>query len=116
MLGKINANMITQMVKEAAGKVEEPPMAQVVLMGVGTVFVGLICIVILCKIIGAFRNAGKKTSEEDRASVVNAAPAATAAPAVIENRQEIIAAVSAVAAEELGTDVSAIRIISFKKI
>jgi len=35
---------------------------------------------------------------------------------VIENRQEIIAAVSAVIAEELGTDISAIRIHSFKKI
>ena len=40
----------------------------------------------------------------------------TSAPAVIENRQEIIAAVSAVIAEELGTDISAIRIHSFKKI
>ena len=34
----------------------------------------------------------------------------------IENRQEIIAAVSAVIAEELGTDVSAIRVLSFKKL
>ena len=34
----------------------------------------------------------------------------------VENRQEIIAAVSAVVAEELGTDISAIRILSFKKI
>ena len=34
----------------------------------------------------------------------------------IENRQEIIAAVSAVIAEELGTDINALRIISFKKI
>ena len=42
------------------------------------------------------------------------APAASAQP--IENRQEIIAAVSAALAEEMGTDISAIRIHSFKKI
>ena len=34
----------------------------------------------------------------------------------IPNRQELIAAVSVALAEELGTDVSGIRILSFKKI
>ena len=43
-------------------------------------------------------------------------PAAVPAPAPIENRGEIIAAVSAALAEEMGTDISAIRILSFKKI
>ena len=42
--------------------------------------------------------------------------AAPVAAQPIQNRQEIIAAVSAALAEELGTDVSAIRILSFKKI
>ena len=48
----------------------------------------------------------------------NTAPAAApvAAPAPIENRQEIIAAVCAAVAEENGTDISAIRVISFKKL
>ena len=41
-------------------------------------------------------------------------PAAAAAPDAIPNRQELIAAISAALAEELGTDVSAIRILSFK--
>jgi uncharacterized membrane protein YvbJ len=45
-----------------------------------------------------------------------AAPAPVAAPAVIENRQEIIAAVTAVCAEEMGKDISALRVISFKKL
>ena len=85
----------------------------VVIMGIGTVFVGLICIVIICKLRSFFCNIGNKTSQSNDAV---AAPTAVATPAVIENRQEIIAAVSAVAAEELGTDISAIRIISFKKI
>lgn len=83
----------------------------VVSMGIGTVFVGLICIIILCKIVGLFF----RTKKED-----SVAPAVVAAPVasnpVIENRQEVIAAVSAVLAEELGTDINALRIHSFKKI
>ena len=82
----------------------------VVVLGVGTVFVGLISIIILCKIIGLFCGSGEKKAE------VVAAPVAQAVSQPIQNRQEIIAAVSAALAEELGTDVSAIRILSFKKI
>ena len=85
----------------------------VVVMGIGVVFIGLICIVILCKIMSAvcmLANKGEKTETvaTPSASIPTAQP--------IENRQEIIAAVSAVLAEELGTDVSALRILSFKKI
>jgi Na+-transporting methylmalonyl-CoA/oxaloacetate decarboxylase gamma subunit len=88
---------------------KEVPNWFVVVMGVGTVFVGLICIIILCKIVALFCKE-KKTAEikEEKAVVVADAP--------IENRQEIIAAVAAVCAEELGTDVSALRIHSFRKI
>lgn len=81
-------------------------------MGMGTVFVGLICLIIICKIVGFFCNIGKKEQTA-------AAPAVVAALAVadsIPNKQELIAAVSAAVAEELGTDVSAIRITSFKKL
>ena len=85
----------------------------VVVMGVGTVFVGLICIIILCKIMGAFF-AGTSKAKEKPAAPVAVAPAAQ--NTVIENRQEIIAAVTAVAAEEMGKDISAIRVISFKKL
>lgn len=112
MLEKINANMMMLLEKQ----VEEPSTIQTVIMGIGTVFLGLLCIVILCKIIGAFCNAGKKSSDETVSQVANLAPATAPAQAVIENRGEIIAAISAVAAEELGTDVSAIRILSFKKL
>ena len=85
----------------------------VVALGIGTVFVGLICIVILCKIIGLFCGATKKSEATPAVSVANTAPVANQP---IQNRQEIIAAVSAAVADELGTDVSAIRILSFKKI
>lgn len=84
----------------------------VVVMGIGTVFVGLICIVVLCKIMGLFFLNSDKN--EKNTAKVTAVPAAQSA--VIENRQEIIAAVTAAAAEEMGKDVSAIRVISFKKL
>lgn len=85
----------------------------IVVMGIATVFVGLICIIILCKIIGAICMAAEK---KNTAEPQNTASAVAAAPVQTENRQEIIAAVSAAVAEELGTDVGAIRILSFKKI
>jgi len=88
----------------------EPSNLFVVCLGIGVVFIGLICIVILCKILSAVCALGNKNTNAS-------APATTANVAKpIENRQEIIAAVSAALAEELGTDVSAIRILSFKKI
>ncbi len=87
------------------------PNALVVAMGVGTVFIGLICIVIICKIMSAVLAPKAEKTEE-----VKAAPAIENKPVVIENRQEIIAAVAAVIAEELGTEVEALKIHSFKKI
>lgn len=94
----------------------EPSMLFVVGLGVATVFIGLICIIILCKILSAVCRLGEGKSDNP-----SPAPAATPVPVAvaeekIENRQEIIAAVSAVIAEELGKDISAIRILSFKKI
>lgn len=87
--------------------------AFVVVLGVGVVFIGLICIIILCKIMSAICSlAGKENKNEPKTAIAPAA--ATAQP--MENRQEIIAAVSAVIAEELGTDVGAIRVLSFKKL
>lgn len=86
------------------------PDSFVVAIGIGTVFIGLICIVILCKIVSFFCNIGTKKTETTPAT------ATVAQNIPIENRQEIIAAVSAAVAEELGTDISALRILSFKKI
>ena len=86
-----------------------------VILGITVVFAGLICIIIVCKITSAFCLLGQKDKSEVKVAPKAPAPKATA-PAVIENRQEIIAAVSAVIAEELGTDISAIRIHSFKKL
>lgn len=85
----------------------------VVVLGVGTVFVGLICLILLCKIVGLFCGLNKR---QEKSSPVTSVATPTAISEPIENRQEIIAAVSAAIAEELGTDISALRILSFKKI
>lgn len=79
----------------------------VVLMGVGTVFFGLICLIILLWVMGKlFRGV------EEHAS-----PAPAAVPERVNaNGGEILAAISAAIAEELGTDVSAFRIVSVKKL
>ncbi len=87
--------------------------AFIVGLGFGVVFIGLICIVLLCKIVSAvcIISEGKKAEDVTPARVD-----APVAAQPIQNRQEIIAAVSACVAEELGTDISAIRVLSFKKI
>ena len=92
----------------------EPSNLFVCLLGIGTVFIGLICLILLCKIVGLLTNKKTAVSETSSATAVSAIPA-TKVSQTIENRQEIIAAVSAAIAEELGTDISALRILSFKK-
>ena len=89
----------------------------VIVMGLGTVFIGLISIIILCKLLGAVCSIMEGKSTQTPAP---AAPAvATPAPAPTKsttNRQEVIAAIGVAIAEELDVDVSAIRITSIKKI
>ena len=90
--------------------------SNVVLLGLGIVFVGLICIVILCVLMGKVVRLLEK-GEAPAGAVTPDIPMATAAPAAeIPNRQELVAAISCCLAEELGTDVSAIRIVSLKKV
>ena len=82
----------------------------VCLMGMGTVFFGLICLIALTTIMGKI--VGGR-------AVPAAMPAPAAAPvsaAAEPNRQELVAAVSAAIAEELGTDITGIRIVSLKKL
>ena len=84
----------------------------VILLGMGTVFVGLICIVFLCKLMSYF--VGKMNTEDAPKQEASAPVQNTAAP--IANRQEIIAAACAVIAEETGSDVKNIRVVSFKRV
>ena len=80
----------------------------VVVMGLGTTFVGLICIIVLCSLLGVICKALVKE---------NKAPVAKAKNLPMpENKQEILAAVCAVIAEELGTEVEALKVVSFKRV
>lgn len=93
------------------------PIWIVVLLGMGIVFVGLICIVILCVLMGkVVRLLEKKEAPAAPAPVAAPAAPAAAPAAEIPNRQELVAAISCCLAEELGTDVSAIRIVSLKRV
>ena len=93
----------------------EPSIPFVILMGVGIVFIGLICIILLTTAMSAVcRSMGDKTPAPAPAAAVPAAPAARAE--AIPNRQAMIAAIAVAVAEEMGTDPSGIRILSVKKL
>lgn len=81
----------------------------VCLMGIGTVFVGLVCLIALTMLLGRILSGTQKT-----AAVPAPVPAVSAAPEA--NREELVAAISAALAEELGTDITGIRILSLKKL
>lgn len=79
----------------------------VVVMGIATVFVALILIIGLCYLLAL------ACKEKESKSEPVAAPVSEE---TIPNRAEFVAAVSAAIAEYSGTDASAIRILSIKKI
>ncbi len=82
----------------------------VILIGLAIVFVGLLCIILLCKLMSlicsAFSSEKKNVSNKPEGAPSSSIP----------NRGEFIAAVSAAIAEESGEDVSSIRILSVKKL
>lgn len=82
----------------------------VCLMGIGTVFVGLVCIILLVTLMSYVC---RKSDAKSVSPAPVAAPTDAPKPAI---RPELIAAVSAAIAEDMGTDISAIRIISMKQI
>lgn len=81
-------------------------------MGMGVTFVGLICLIGLIYLQSMIF--GEKPKP-----VPTAVPACAPIPAqseAIANRGELVAAISAALAEDMGVDVTAIRILSMKKI
>lgn len=122
-LGYYHKQMLTKgesimLLLETAVTTTELSGAFVVAMGMGTVFIGLICIILLIKVMSLIINGVAKDEAAKPAAPV-AAPAATApapVPTEIPNRAEFVAAVSAAIAEDLGTDISKIQIVSIKRI
>ncbi len=98
------ASKVAETVSEAIAS--DPSNGFVVGLGVGIVFLGLVLLVFITSFVGLFFKARKL-----KAAPIPAAPAEEPIP----NKQEMLAAVSAVVAEELGRDVSQIKILSFKK-
>lgn len=87
----------------------------VTLMGIGTVFFGLICIIVLTTVMGSVL----KSKSKPAAPAPTAAPkaAAPAAPAVnTAKEQEILAAVIAAVTEDLGPSASRMQITGINKI
>ena len=93
----------------------EPASWFVVLLGVLIVFVGLVAIILLCELMNYVYD---KVTQNKKPAAPEAPAMASRpmAPLAIPNREEFIAAVSAALAEEMGEDVSAIRILSVKRL
>ena len=86
--------------------------AMVVGIGIGTVFVGLICLILICYIMSA---AVKMfTKNENKKEAIK--PVGTPAPIAVANKGEFAAAIASAIAEDLGTDVTGIRIKSIKRV
>ena len=88
----------------------------VVGMGVGVVFIGLICLILVCKIVSAIARIGGPAPATAKPSAPAPAPVAQVADSAIPNRQELVAAISVAIAREMGTEPSALRIVSLKKL
>ena len=89
----------------------------VVLMGMGTVFFGLICIIFLTAIMGKIMGSVTKTPAPAPAAAAPAA-AAPAAPAADPNAiaPEIIAVITAALSEEVGIPSHGVNITNIKKL
>ena len=89
--------------------------ALTVLLGLGTVAVSLILLICVIKLMHVIITSAEKKHD----SVKSVSPPAVPAGAPDENVPDhgtLVAVISAAIAEQLGTDVSAVRILSIKKI
>lgn len=86
--------------------------AVVVGIGLGTVFVALICLILICYIMSAVVKLFTKNENKKEA----ASPVMSPAPVAVGNKGEFAAAIAAAIAEDLGTDVTGIRIKSIKRV
>ena len=87
----------------------------VTLMGIGTVFFGLVCIIVLTTIMGSVLKSNAKPAAPAPAAAPKAAAPATSAVNTAKE-QEILAAVIAAVTEDLGPSASRMQITSINKI
>ena len=83
----------------------------VTLMGIGTVFFGLICIIFLTMVMGAVLKGKEKAP-----AAAAAAPVAAPAPKPQGMQPEIVAAITAALSEEIGIPSRSMNIVNIKKI
>ena len=91
---------------------EAPSLAFVCFFGIAVVFVGLVILIGLVYLMNFICDKLVK----EKAPKSEAAPVVSANNDVIPNREELVAAICAAIAEEEGTDISAIRVVSIKKV
>ena len=89
----------------AIAEAADPGILTVVLTGLGAVFAGLLIIMFLCSVISRISTARQKKSPPPEKTSEETKPDG-----------ELAAVIGAAIAEDLGTDVSGIRIISVKKV
>ncbi len=89
----------------------------VCIMGMGTVFIGLILIVIICKLLSLVTSGFAKVvpATPQTAALAPSAKAALPMPSPAE-KAAILAGVCACIAEEIGTDADNIKVVSFKRV
>ncbi len=95
----------------------EPNTLQVVLMGLITVFVVLICLIGIIKLMGLVMV--KLAERKAVPAVQTAAPAAAPVPVgqtASADKQKLVAAVAAAIAEDMGTDVDHLKIHSIRRL
>ena len=83
------------------------------ILGFGTVFIGLICLIFIVMLTSLVIN--KLTAGKTKGPV-HSEETQVSSDGGIENRQEFVAAVSAAIATVMGKDVSGLRIKSIKKV
>ena len=88
----------------------------VCLMGMGTVFFGLICLIGMTGLMSALGGGQDAPPVSPVSPAPRQAAPAVSAPAGDRPPLELLAAVSAALAEDLGTEPAGIRIISMKKV
>ena len=88
----------------------------VLVLGLGTVFVGLVSLILITKLMSALVQAAQgKKKDVSKAADLPAAPiAAPVSPREIPNRPQFVAAISAAIATAMNTDVSGLRIHSIR--